>query len=147
MHIGFAWVVWIYCYKGIQYVAANNRVPCKLQLDLVVVRLIYYPRVDILYFLYEAWKAHPSLEYGDSLSCLYFDRYILPELSLPNRVVKRHQSGKIISWYFWVQNIIRIWWRRNKIRYVFIGCYKIIFRFAQNVDLFSTLSSCPIGEW
>ena len=60
MNIGFKWVLWIYCHKGLRYVTANNRVPCKLQLDLVAVRLIHYSRFDFLYF-YIKFEGTPFL--------------------------------------------------------------------------------------
>ena len=89
LNIVFEWVVWIHNHKGLWSVAANNRVCFKFQLGLVVVRLINYSRVDILYWWMK--RENYTLPWTTEVFFpgIYSERYLWPDLSLPNGVVKR----------------------------------------------------------
>ena len=88
MHIGFEWVLWIHLHKELWFIAANNRVPQKLQLDLVAVRLIHYSRDGIFYYWMKREIHALTWTMGKGFVDLYFERHLRPELSLTNGIVK-----------------------------------------------------------
>ena len=133
MIFGFEWVVWIHRHKFLWSVAANNHIPCKLQLDLITARLIYYSHVDIFYCWMKCERHTLPWTTGN-----FFLAFILKDIFYqtspsPNGVVERRDMDhmgfskpmsscrKRISWYLWVQNTNRKELLREQIQCIFIG--------------------------